>query len=102
MLAGEPMPDPPSVAEQGRAIAQHFDFACQVHGEGLASRMMRKFGIKYSELHPNGRQVRDAFVAIRSAADWQGVLDRWYDPQADWSAPVRKRGPGDLVAAGAV
>jgi nifR3 family TIM-barrel protein len=102
VLAGAVLPDPPGVAEQGRTVRQHFELACQAHGEALASRMMRKFGIKYSELHPNGREVRDAFVATHSAADWRAVLDRWYDPEAEWPAPVRKHGPGDLVAAGAV
>ncbi len=102
VLAGAPLPDPPSVPEQGRVIGQHFAFAVEVHGEQLAGRIMRKFGIKYSELHPNGREVRDAFVAIKTAADWQAVLDRWYDPGIDWLGPVRKEGPGDLIAAGAI
>jgi len=102
VLAGARLPDPPSVPEQGRVIGQHFAFAVEVHGEQLAGRIMRKFGIKYSELHPNGREVRDAFVAIKTPADWQAVLDRWYDPGIDWLAPIRKEGPGDLVAAGAI
>jgi tRNA-dihydrouridine synthase B len=39
---------------------------------------MRKFGIKYSRLHPQAEQVRDAFVAVQSADGWREVLDRWY------------------------
>ncbi len=101
LLAGEPQPEPPSVAEQGRVIRQHFEYAEQTEGPKMASRLMRKFGIKYSELHPSGQTVRDAFVRTRNRDDWMTVLDRWYDPAVDWPPGVRKHGPGDLVAAGA-
>ncbi len=101
LLAGRPWPPPPTVAEQGEVIARHFAWATEVYGPGKAAAVMRKFGIKYSELHPAGRQVRDAFIAARSAADWQAVLAEWYDPARDWPPGVRRMGPGDLVAAGA-
>ncbi len=93
---------PPTVAEQGRTIAQHFAWAIEVHGEARAGRVMRKFGIKYSELHPEARAVRDAFIRVKNRDDWQAVLATWYDPTVEWPAPSRRRGPGDLIAAGAV
>ena len=101
LASGQDWPDPPSVAEQGRVIAEHFAESVAEHGERLAGRLMRKFGIKYSEAHPHGRQVRDAFIATRTPADFQAVLARWYDPNADWPPGVRREGPGDLIAAGA-
>lgn len=102
LLAGQPLPEPPAVAEQGRVIAEHFRLAVEEYGEALAARVMRKFGIKYAELHPHGREVRDAFIGCRSSADWLAVLRQWYDPQRDWPPGVHKSGPGDLVAAGAM
>jgi hypothetical protein len=39
---------------------------------------MRKFGIKYSALHPQHLFVRQAFATVRSLADWQSVLNQWY------------------------
>jgi tRNA-dihydrouridine synthase B len=39
---------------------------------------MRKFGIKYSRLHPTPQAVRDAFVAVKEPADWLAALDRHY------------------------
>ena len=39
---------------------------------------MRKFGIKYSRLHPQSLAVRDAFVAVRRPEQLQTVLDAWY------------------------
>lgn len=101
LRAGEPLPEPPSVAEQGRVIRMHFDFALAAHGPRLAPRLMRKFGIKYSELHPNGLAVRDAFVRSGTLEQWMAVLDEWYDPSRAWPPGLRKSGPGDLVAAGA-
>lgn len=95
------LPPPPSVPEQGATIRSHFDWAVEVHGFERAGRIMRKFGIKYSELHPAGREVRDAFIRAQTTADWEMVLARWYDPARDWPAAIRKSGPGDLVAAGA-
>ena len=101
LLAGGLLPPPPTVAEQAATIRSHYEWSAQVHGERLAARIMRKFGIKYSELHPCAIQVRDAFVRARSAAEWHAVLAEWYDPAGDWPATTRRRGPGDLVAAGA-
>ncbi len=101
LVAGAPLPDPPSIAEQGAAIAAHFEEAVRVLGAESAGRNMRKFGIKYSELHPCAQQVRDAFIAVKTPDDFAGVLARWYDPAGDYPPVVRRAGHGDLIAAGA-
>ncbi|RMF73303.1 MAG: tRNA-dihydrouridine synthase family protein [Planctomycetota bacterium] len=101
LLAGEDLPPPPTVAEQGRVIRRHFELAVEEHGEKQAGRLMRKFGIKYSELHPHARHVRDAFVRTRTAGDWMAVLDEWYDPRHDWPPVVRRERPLNLIAPGA-
>ena len=38
---------------------------------------MRKFGIKYAQLHPQADQVKQAFIAV-AQPQWQMVLGRWY------------------------
>lgn len=101
LLTGNPLPKPPSVPEQGRVIREHFDLAAATYGQRLAARVLRKFGIKYAELHPSGPQVRAAFVRALSAAAWLEVLEEWYDPARAWPPGVRKTGPGELIAAGA-
>jgi tRNA-dihydrouridine synthase B len=101
LLAGQPVPSAPSVPEQGEVIARHYAWTAEVYGDRIAGKVMRKFGIKYSELHPMGLQVRDACIAARTSADFQGVLSRWYDPARAWPPGVRRTGPGHLVAAGA-
>lgn len=39
---------------------------------------MRKFGIKYSRLHPQAEKVREEFIAVKEPQDWQGVLEKRY------------------------
>jgi len=101
LLSGRPIPPPPSVVEQGMTIRQHFEWSVEVHGERAAGRIMRKFGIKYSELHPCADQVREAFIRATNTVEWCEVLARWYDPSKDWPPGVRRTGAGHLIAAGA-
>jgi len=101
LLAGAPLPDPPTVVEQGRVIREHFDLSVAAHGERRAARIMRRFGIKYADLHPEHIAVRDAFVASKTAADWLAVLDEWYDPTRPWPPGRRKPGSDHSIAAGA-
>ncbi len=101
LWTGRELPPPPSIARQREAIAFHFAEALDTHGERLGPRIMRKFGIKYSEYHPRALEVRNAFVGVKTAADFLAVLDEWYDPSRDWPPVKRRAGHGDLVAAGA-
>lgn len=101
LLRGDPLPDPPSIARQRDAIAWHWDQTVAHYGTHLAGAIMRKFGIKYAEHHPLSRQVRNAYIAVKTPEDFTRVLDEWYDPTRDWPSVVRREGHGDLIAAGA-
>ncbi len=101
LLAGRPLPEPPSVAEQGEVIRRQFELSLRLRGEKLAGRLMRKVGIKFAELHPHAGKVRKAFVGAMNEEQWRAVLDEWYDPHRDWPPGVRKQRPSDLIAAGA-
>ncbi|HEV3418073.1 MAG TPA: tRNA-dihydrouridine synthase [Pirellulales bacterium] len=78
LAAGLPLPDPPSLFEQRDVIAEHYRLAEQIYGPEVCSRQMRKFGIKYSRLHPQSLEVREAFVSVRRAGQWRQVLDAFY------------------------
>jgi tRNA-dihydrouridine synthase B len=78
LAEGREAPPPPSLFEQREVLREHFRLAVELYGDELAGRQMRKFGIKYSRLHPEQLAVRQAFVAVRNLADWTEVLDRWY------------------------
>ena len=62
LAAGLPLPPPPTVWEQRRVIHQHWALAAEVYGPRQASVILRKFGIKYSALHPHAEAVRDGFA----------------------------------------
>jgi tRNA-dihydrouridine synthase B len=78
IAAGQPCPPPPSLFEQRDVIREHYRLAEQIYGAEVCSRQMRKFGIKYSRLHPQAQAVRDAFVAVRRREDWEAVLAQYY------------------------
>lgn len=88
LLAGAPQPPPPTIHEQRAALEEHFSLAEQFYGPGRGFRMMKKFGIKYSRLHPQMTDVRNAFVASKTAESWLAVLDRYYASDGPGIIPV--------------
>ncbi len=78
IFSGQPLPSPPSLWQQRKVIERHFRLAEELYGEARVGVTMRKFGIKYSALHPEHLAVRESFVKTRNLTDWIAVLDRWY------------------------
>jgi nifR3 family TIM-barrel protein len=78
LAAGRPLPDPPSLFQQRDVILEHYRLAEEIYGPEVCGRQMRKFGIAYARLHPEPIAVRDAFVAVKRAAQLNDVLARWY------------------------
>ena len=78
LAAGMPMPEPPSLFEQRDVIAEHYRLAEELYGPERCLPNMRKFGIKYSRLHPQGDLVRADFCLVKQAGAWQEVLQKWY------------------------
>ena len=77
-LTGEPIPPPPTLAEQYAVILRHYDLAETLYGAHRCASDMRKFGVYYAKLHPNEIAVRDAFVRAKNRDDWLAVLNTWY------------------------
>ena len=78
LATGAPLPAPPGLHEQREVISRHYRLAEVLYGEQRSCRTMRKFGIKYSALHPDYERVRTAFAQVRCRADWQNVLTLHY------------------------
>jgi tRNA-dihydrouridine synthase B len=74
LMAGEPLPAPPTLWTQREVIREHYRLAESLYGEQRCGTLMRKFGIKYSALHPDFENVRSAFVKVRNREDWDNVL----------------------------
>jgi tRNA-dihydrouridine synthase B len=67
---------PPSLLEQREVVAEHYRLAEEIYGPTHACRIMRKFGIKYAQLHPHFQEVRAAFIAVKQPGQWQQMLRR--------------------------
>lgn len=78
LLAGQPLPPPPTLHTQRAVIDEHYRLAEELYGADRCGPLMRKFGIKYSALHPQHNLVREEFGKVRMYADWRRVLDQWY------------------------
>ena len=78
LAAGKPLPAAPSLFEQREVIGEHYRLAEELYGPKRCCPLMRKFGIKYSRLHPQPEKVRDAFVRVRQPENWRAVLSEFY------------------------
>ena len=78
IAAGLPMPDPPTLHEQRDVLLEHCRLAESIYGEERVGKLMRKFGIKYSILHPQHSEVRSGFVKVHHRRDWESVVERFY------------------------
>jgi tRNA-dihydrouridine synthase len=81
MMAGE-APAAPTLDEQRAVLLDHLDLSRRLHGDRAASRMMRKFGIKFSAHHPRAGEVKAAFIECDSLDEWHHVIDGWYHEPA--------------------
>ena len=75
---GQPLPPPPTLFRQRDVILEHFQLAEELYGQDKAGVPMRKFGIKYSALHPRSLEVRESFARVKNLVEWSAALDRWY------------------------
>jgi tRNA-dihydrouridine synthase B len=82
LAAGQAMPAPPTLFEQRDVIAEHYRLAEEIYGPEHCVPTMRKFGIKYSRMHPNHREVREDFARVGELGGWRGVLAKWYATDA--------------------
>jgi nifR3 family TIM-barrel protein len=99
LLRGEPLPAPPTIAEQRTVIAEHCRLASEFYGAERAGRIMRKHCIRYASKHPSPKRVRMAFVEVKTPQDWERVFETMYDPGQAYPV-IPDEGP-DLIAAGA-
>jgi tRNA-dihydrouridine synthase B len=77
LMRGE-QPTAPTLTEQRQTLLDHFDLSVRLHGERAAGRMMRKFGIKFAQHHPDPHFVKTAFIACSNIPQWHAVIHRCY------------------------
>lgn len=77
LLAGVPA-RPPTLAEQRAALLDHFRLSVALNGAYAASKMMRKFGIKFARHHHDPEAVKARMVSVGTVEDWLGAIDALY------------------------
>jgi tRNA-dihydrouridine synthase B len=93
LFRGEPIPKPPTVLQQRAVIEEHYRLAEDVYGFERSSQRMRRFGIKYSKLHPRSDEVKRAFIAVR----WPEDLDRIFREYYSEDGPGRYPEPAEMA-----
>ena len=78
LMAGRE-PQAPTLEEQRDVLTQHFELSVAVNGERAAGLLMRKFGIKFAQHHPDPKTVKSRFVKVSTLKDWRAVIDECYD-----------------------
>lgn len=101
LLAGGPLPPPPGLDDQRTAIARHFELASRFYGAEHACIHLRKFGVRYSELHPAHGEVKRAFLAVCTPQAFERMLDEFYGDPSRFGPVIRRERPESLIAAGA-
>ena len=82
LMAGK-KPKPPTLEEQRSALLDHIDLCIRLHGEKPASRMMRKFGIRFATHHPTPEEVKNEFIQVDSMQGWKSVVEEYYSPRSN-------------------
>ena len=77
LMEGKPA-GKPSLTLQRETLKQHYTDVCEFYGDFKGPKCMRKFGIKYSKMHPEPKKVRMAFVECKTPADLDAVMDHFY------------------------
>jgi tRNA-dihydrouridine synthase B len=93
LLRGLPEPPPPTIHQQRNVLQRHFELATSVYKDEGATRQMRKFGMRYAQVHPQMQAVRNAFIRTRDSADWHAVLDRFYGNDGPGVPPQHPEDP---------
>ena len=68
----------PTIFQQRAVLLEHFQLSVALHGEHLASRLMRKFGIRFSRHHPLSDEVKQGFISVMGLPAWKANLDKYY------------------------
>ena len=85
----------PTIEQQRDVLLEHFRLSVALHGQVQASKMMRKFGIRFSAYHPQGEAVKGAFIKVESLQQWQNVINDFY---SDHSPVSDSSHSGEILA----
>ncbi len=78
IFEGKPLPQPPTLTEQGEVIIKHYELICQLYDIPKTIRYFRKFLVNYCKLHPERRKAQKALLAVRKQDELVLAIRQWY------------------------
>lgn len=72
LYSGNPKPEPPSLAEQGQVMLEHFEMVCKARNTQKAVPYFRKFMAGYCKRHP---QRKNTLLALMACKTKEAVID---------------------------
>lgn len=76
---GQPLPIPPTLAEQGRLMLEHFDMICQMRPERKAVPYFRKFLASYCKRHAERKKTLIALMACKTIDAVTATIKECYE-----------------------
>ena len=77
LASGLPIMEP-DVPEQRRVLELQCELCLKTADAVQTLSIMRTFGIKFAQWHPDETLVRKAFATTKNLEDWRAVLGFWY------------------------
>jgi len=96
-LKGEPIPAPPSHAEQKALLLRHHAAMVELEGDPLGTICMRKFACRYLSGMVGVRPFRDAISRAADSADFRDIVERLFPAEPE-NAPGYEAALPDSVA----
>jgi nifR3 family TIM-barrel protein len=78
LLDGKPLPEKPTITEQGKVIRRHFEMILERRRMIKGIRYFRKFSVRYCRLHPQRRKVQAELMAAEDKNEVFDVIKHWY------------------------
>ena len=82
-LRGEPVPEPPQLAEQREQLLRHHGQLVELHGDPFGTVLMRKFAARYLGGVRGARAFRSEITVAKDAADFRRIVDTLFPLEAD-------------------
>ncbi len=81
-LRGEPVPPPPTLAEQRAQLLRHHGRLVTAQGDPWGTVLMRKFACRYLSGVPGAREFRAAISRAADAKDFRAIVDALFPADA--------------------
>ena len=77
-LAGESVPNDPTLTEERELLLRHYRMVCERFGVNRGIILMRKFACCYAQGRPGAREFRTRVSKVDTSADFIETVESWF------------------------